>query len=143
MARLVAQRDREPVETGGVGRQAKSQEVIGPVETSAQDVSSRQRGMQLRRIGMPGKPKQRRTSGDRKSSLYQNLIKFTGLLFKLAARVICPWLIAERRGADQQCRSGAWPWTQRRGNPRDDVGFADGKAETQSGQAIELPERTQ
>ena len=96
MARLVAQRSRQAVETGGVGRQAKSQEVIGPVETSAPDMPSRQRGVQLRRMGMPGEPEQWRASGNRKARFHQDLVKLAGLLFKLAARVIGPWLVAER-----------------------------------------------
>ena len=90
MAGLVAQRSRQAVETGGVGRQAKSQEVIGPVETSAPDMPSRQRGVQLRRMGMPGKSEQWRTSGDRETSVPQNLIKLARLLFKLVARAIGP-----------------------------------------------------
>src|SRR6185436_3699810 len=95
MAGLVAQRSRQAVETRGVRRQAKSQEVIGPVEPSAPDMPSCQRSMQLRRMGMPGKPEQWRTSGNGKARLHQDLVKLARLLFKLAARAIGPWLIAE------------------------------------------------
>ena len=109
MVRLIAQRCRQAVEAGIVGRQAKSQEIIGPVETSAPDLPSRQRGVKLRCIGMPGKPEQRRASGHGKACVSQNLIKLAGLLFKLAARVIGPRLIAERRCPDQQRRPGAGP----------------------------------
>ncbi len=116
MSRLVVQGDSQPVETGGIGRQAKSQKVIGPIETSAPDLPPRQRGVQLQRIGMPRKPEQGRASGDRKTRFHQNLIELAGLLFKRAARAIGPWLIAERGSADQQRRSGARPWTQCHGD---------------------------
>ena len=58
MLRLLAQCDRQTIETSVVGGQAKSQEVVGPVETSAPDMPLRQFSMQLQRIGMPGKPEQ-------------------------------------------------------------------------------------
>ena len=48
MVRLIAQRSRQAVEAGVVGRQTKSQEIIGPVETSAPDTPSRQRGIRSR-----------------------------------------------------------------------------------------------
>ena len=49
---------------------------------------SRQCGVQLLGIGMPGKPEQWRASGNRKARFRQNLVKLAGLLFKLAARLI-------------------------------------------------------
>src|SRR5882724_7685348 len=128
MVRLIAQRDRQTVETGGVGRQAKSQEVIGPLKASAPDMLSRQCGMPLQRLGMPGKPKQWRASCNRKPRLQQNLVQFAGLLLKLAARAVGPWTVAERRGTDQQRRPGTWPWTQGRGDTFDRVRSADGKS---------------
>src|SRR5215216_2192929 len=112
MVRLIAQRSRQAVEAGVVGRQTKSQEIIGPVETSAPDMPSRQHSMQLQGMGMPGKPEQWRAAGNRKACVPQDLVKLAGLLFKLAARVIDPWLVAERRRTDQQRRPGARPWTQ-------------------------------
>ena len=63
MVRLIAQRCRQAVEVGIVGRQAKSQEIIGPVETSAPDLPSRQRGVKLPGMRMPGKPEQWRAAG--------------------------------------------------------------------------------
>ena len=143
MAWLVVQRSRQAVETGSVGRQAKSQEVIGPVETSAPDMPSRQRGVQLRRKGMPGKTEQWRASGNRKTGFHQDLVKLAGLLFKLAACVIRPWLVAERTPAYQQRRPGTWPWSQCGGDTPDRIRRGDGKSQPQAGKAIELPERTQ
>src|SRR4051812_13441983 len=102
MVRLIAQRSRQAVEAGVVGRQTKSQEVIGPVETSAPDMPSRQRRVQLQSMGMPGKPEQWRASGDCKTRLRQDPVKLAGLLLKLAAGVVRPWLVAERTPADQQ-----------------------------------------
>src|SRR5690349_20808581 len=106
MAGLVAQRNRQAVEAGGIGRQPKSQEVIGPVETPAPDMPPRQRGVQLWRVGMPGKPEQWRASGNGKARFRQHVVELAGLLFKLAARVIGPRLIAKRTPADQQRRAG-------------------------------------
>ena len=143
MAGLVAQRSRQAVETRGVRRQAKSQEVIGPVETSAPDMPSRQRGMQLRRMGMPGKPEQWRTSGNGKARLHQDLVKLARLLFKLAARAIGPWLIAESTPADQQRRPGTRPWTQCGGDTPGRIRRGDGESQPQSGKAVEFPERAQ
>ena len=143
MARLVAQRDRQAVKTGGVGRQTKSQEVIGPVETSAPDMPSRQRGVQLPGMGMPGKPEQWRASGNRKARFRQDLVKLVGLLFKLAARVIGPWLIAERRRTDQQRGPGTRPWTQCPGDTLDHIRRGYRESQPQSGKAIEFPERAQ
>ena len=143
MVRLIAQRSRQAVEAGVVGRQTKSQEIIGPVETSAPDMPSRQRGMQLQGMGMPGKPEQWRASGNRKAGFLQDLVKLAGLLFKLAARAIGPWLIAERRRTDQQRRPGTRPWTQCDGDTLDHIGRAYRKSQPQSGKAIELPERAQ
>lgn len=143
MGSLVAQRNRQTVEAGVVGRQTKSQEVIGPVETSAPDMPSRQRGMQLQAMGMPGKPEQWRASGNRKARFRQNLVKLAGLPFKLAARVVGPWLIAERRRTDQQRRPGTRPWTQCPGDTLDHVRRADRESQPQSGKAIEFPERAQ
>ena len=143
MVRLIAQRSRQAVEAGVVGRQTKSQEVIGPVETSAPDMPSRQRGVQLLGIGMPGKPEQWRASGKRKARFRQNLVKLAGLLFKLAARVISPSLITERRRTDQQRRPGTRPWTQCGGDTPDHIRRGDGESQPQAGKAIELPERAQ
>jgi iron complex transport system substrate-binding protein len=143
MVRLVAQRDRQAVKTGGVGRQTKSQEVIGPVETSAPDVPLRQRGMQLQGKGVAGKPEQWRASGNRKARFHQDLVKPMGLLFKLAARVIGPWLVAERRRTDQQCRPGTRPWTQCPGDTLDHIRRAYRESQPQSGEAVELPDRAQ
>ena len=92
---------------------------------------------------MPGQPKQWRASGNRKARLHQNLVKLAGLLFKLAARVIGPWLVVERRGTDQQRRPGTRPWTQCRGDTPDHIRRADGETKPQSGKAIEFPERAQ
>src|ERR1041384_1867837 len=100
MVWLIAQHSRQVVEAGIVGRQTKSQEVIGPVETSAPDMPSRQRCVQLQGMGVPGKPEQWRAAGNRKACVRQNLVKLVGLLFKLAARVIGPCLIAERCRTD-------------------------------------------
>src|SRR5437667_11334371 len=119
MVRLIAQRSRQTVEAGIVGRQTKSQEVIGPVETSAPDMPWRQRGVPLLGMRMPGKPEQWRASGNRKACVSQNLIKLAGLLFKLAARAIGPWLIAERHRTDQQRRPGTRPRAQCPGDPLD------------------------
>jgi iron complex transport system substrate-binding protein len=143
MARLVAQRSRQVVETGGVGRQTESQEVIGPVETTAPDMPSRQRGVQLLGMGMPGKPEQWRTADNRKARFHQNLVKLVGLLFKPAARVIGPWLIAERRRTDQQRRPGARPRAQCPGDTLDHIRRAYRESQPQSGKAIEFAERAQ
>src|SRR5690349_21155220 len=102
MAGLVAQRNRKALETDGICRQAKPQEVIGPVETSAPDMSSRQRGVQLRSVRMPGEPVQWRASGNRKTRFHEDLVKLASLLFKLAAHLIRPRLVAERAPSDQQ-----------------------------------------
>ena len=51
---------------------------------------SRQRGMQLPGMGMPGKPEQGRASGNHKARIRQHLVKLAGLLFELAARMIGP-----------------------------------------------------
>jgi len=143
MVRLVAQRDRQAVETGGVGRQTKPQEVIGPVETSAPDMPSRQRGVQPPRMGMPGKAEQRRASGNHKAGIRQDLVKLVSLLFKLAARMIDPNLIAERRRTDQQCGPGTRPWTQCPGDMLDHIRRAYRESQPQPGKAIEFPERAQ
>jgi iron complex transport system substrate-binding protein len=103
----------------------------------------RQRGMQLRGMGMPGKPEQWRTSGNRKACVPQNLVKLAGLLFKLAARVIGPWLIPERHRTDQQRRPGTRPWAHCPSDMPDQIRRAYRKSQPQSGKAIEFPERTQ
>ena len=143
MVRLIAQRCRQAVEAGVVGRQAKSQKIIGPFETSAPDMPSRQRGVQLLGMGMPGKPEQWRTSGYRKASVPQNLIKLARLLFKLVARAIGPWLIAERRRTDRQGGSRTRPRARCPDDTLDHIGRAYRKSQPQSGKAIEFPERAQ
>lgn len=143
MVDLVAQRSRQAVKTGSVRRQPKPQEVASPVETPAPDMPPRQRGVQLLSIGMPGKPEQRRASGNPKAGLGQNLVELAGLLFERAARVIGPCLIAERRGTDQQSRPGTRPWPERFSDARDDVRRTDRKSQPQSGEAIEFSERAQ
>src|SRR4029079_1340912 len=126
MAGLVAQRSRKGLDTGGVGRQAKSQEVIGPVETSAPDMPSRQRGVQLRSVRMPGEPEQWRASGNRKTRFHQDLIELAGLLFKLSARLIRPRLVAECAPSDQQRRPGTGPRPQCGGDTADRIRRGDG-----------------
>jgi iron complex transport system substrate-binding protein len=143
MDRLAGQGDCQTVHSSGVGGQPKSQEVIGPVETSAPGVLLRQCGMQLQRLGMPGEPKQRRTSSNRKSRLHQNLVQLTGLLLKRAARALGPTLVFERGGPDEQRQPGTRPWTQRRCDAPDHIRRAHGEAEPQSGKAIKFPERAQ
>ena len=143
MVRLIAQRRRKAIEAGIVGRQAKSQEVIGQVETSAPDMPSRQHGMQPPGIGMPGQPEQGRAASNRKARLRQHLVKLAGLLFKIATRAIGPCSIAERRCADRQCRPGTRPWTQCARNTFDQIRRADRKSQPQSGQAVEFAERAQ
>ena len=143
MVWLIAQRSRQAVEAGGVGRQTKSQEVIGPVETSAPDMPSRQCGVQLLGMRMPGKPEQWRASGNRKARFRQNLVKLAGLLFKLAARVIGPSLITERRRTDQQRRPGTRPRTQCPGDTLDHTRRAYRESQPQSGKTVEFPERAQ
>jgi iron complex transport system substrate-binding protein len=140
---LVAQRGRQAVEAGGIGRKAKSQQVIGPIETSAPDMPLRQRGMQLHGKGVAGKPKQRRASGNRQARVFQNLIKLAGLLFKRATRALSPWLIVKRPGSDQQRRPRTGPWPQRGGDTPDRIGRGNGEAEPQSGKPVEFPERAQ
>ena len=143
MVQLIAQRDRQAVEAGVVGRQAKSQKIIGPVETSTPDMPSRQRGMPFWGMRMPGKPEQWRTSGNRKARFRQNLVQFVGPLFKFAAHVVGPWLIAERRGTDQQRRPGTGPRTQCAGDTLDQIRRAYRESQPQSGKAVKLPERAQ
>ena len=143
MVRLIAKRSRQAVEAGGVGRQTKSQEVVGPVETSAPDVASRQRGMQRPGMGMPGKPEQGRAAGNRKARIRQHLVKLAGLLFKIATRAIGPWLIAERRRTDRQRRPGTRPWPQCPGDTLDHIGRAYRESQPQSSKAVELPERAE
>jgi iron complex transport system substrate-binding protein len=143
MALLVGQRIRKTVKAGGVGRQPKSQEIIGPVETSAPDMPPRQCIMQLQCLGMPGKTKQWRASGNRKPRLHQNLIELAGLLLKCAAHSLSPRPVAERFRTDQQRRSGTRPWTQGRGDTSDHIRRAYRKAQPQSGKAVEFTERTQ
>jgi iron complex transport system substrate-binding protein len=143
MARLVAQRERQAVEAGVVGRQTKSQEVIGPVETSAPDMPPRQRGVQFWGMGMPGKPEQWRASGNRKACVRENLVKLMGLLFQLAAHVVGPSLIAERRRTDQQGGPGTRPWAQCFSDTLDHIRCAYRESQPQSGKAVELPERAQ
>ena len=135
MDRLVSQCDRQTVHSIGVGRQPKSQDVIGPVETPTPDVPPGKRSMQLQSMGMPGKPKQWRASGNRKARFRQNLVKLAGLLFKLAARVIGPSLITERRRTDQQRRPGTRPWTQCPNDTLDHTRRAYRKSEPQSASA--------
>ena len=110
MIRLIAQRDREPIKASGVWRQTKSQQVIGPVETSAPDMPLGQFDVQLRRLRMPDQSEQRRASGNRKTRLHQNFVEGARLLFQRAARAFRPWLIPECGGPDQQRRPGPWPW---------------------------------
>jgi len=143
MVRLIAQRSRQAVEAGVVGRQTKPQKIIGPVETSAPDMLSRQRGVQLLGMGMPGKPEQWRAAGNRETGFHQDLVKLAGLLFKLAACVIRPWLVAERTPADQQRRPGTGPWPQCGGDTPDHIRRGDGESQSKAGKAIELPERAQ
>src|SRR3954466_13408845 len=100
MVRLTAQRSCKAMQAGGVGRQAKAQEIIGPVETSAPDMLLRHCGMQLRRLRMPGEPEQWRAAGNRKTCLHQNLVERIGLLLQRAAGAVCPWLIPQCRGPD-------------------------------------------
>jgi iron complex transport system substrate-binding protein len=140
---LVAQRNRQPVETGGVGRQAKSQQVVGPVETSAPDTPPRQCLVKLQRMGMPDESKQWRAAGNRKPRFSEQLIELSSLLLKLVARVVSPWPIAERCDTDQQRRPGTGPWTQCQRYTIDYIRRSNRKAEPQSGKAVEFPERAQ
>ena len=125
MVRLT-QRGSEAMQTGIVGRQPETQEIVGPIETSAPDMPLRQLGMQLQRLGVPSEPKQWRASGNRKTCLHQDIVKCIGPLLQRATRAVCPWLIPERRGTDRQRRPGTRPRTQRGGDTFDhgvEVGF--------------------
>ena len=92
---------------------------------------------------MPGQPEQRRAAGNRKTRLHQNFVERARLLFQRAARAVCPWLIPERGGADQQRRPGTRPWSQGRQRSARSFGRADGKSQPQSGEAVEFSERAQ
>jgi iron complex transport system substrate-binding protein len=143
MVRLTAQCGRQTVEACGIGRQAKPQAIVGPIETSAPDMPLRQLGMQLQRLGVPSEPKQWRASGNRKTCLHQDIVKCIGLLLQRATRAVCPWLIPERRGTDRQRRPGTRPRTQRGGDTFDHVRRTQGEPQPQSGKPIEFPERAQ
>ena len=143
MIRLIAQRNREAIETGSIGRQTKSQQVIGPVETSAPDMPLCQFDMQLRRLRMPDQSEQRRASGNGKTRFHQNFVKRTRLLFQRTARAFRPWLISECGGPDQQRRPGTRPWPQGHSDPRDDLRRANGKSQPQACEPIKFSERPQ
>ena len=145
MFRLCDQREhrRQSIEAGNVGRQAETQQVVGPIKASAPDVLPRQCGVQLQCLGMAGEAKQRRTAHDRKSGLHENLIKFAGLPGKNAAHTVGPWLVTQRGGTDVQRRAGTRPRPQRACDARDDIGGAECEAEAQTGKAIEFAERAQ
>lgn len=143
MVRLASQCGREPIETGSVGRQPKSQQVIGPVEITAPDMPLCQFSMKLRSLRMPGEPEQWRASGDRKTRVHQHVVEGKRLPFERAARAVRPWLIPERCGPDPQRWPGTWPRPQCRSDPRDDLRCSDGESQPQPCEPVKLSERPQ